>query len=87
MSPEIEVLDQLLGGDLPLSVVVDLFADEVHARKAISAMVESGQVELLENGTPLPLWRLREVTSQEHSLRTETRYQLSITEAGAKKVS
>jgi hypothetical protein len=87
MSPEIEVLDQLLGGDLPLSVVVELFADEAHARQAIAAMVQSGEVEVLEDGAPLPLWRLRELTSQEHSLRTEARYQLSITEAGAKRVS
>jgi hypothetical protein len=87
MSSEIEVLDQLLGGDLPLGVVVGLFADEAHARQAITAMVQSGEVEVLEDGAPLPLWRLRELTSQEHSLRTGTRYQLSITEAGAKRVS
>jgi hypothetical protein len=88
MSPELEVLDQLQGGDLPLGVVASLFPDEAHARRAIVAMLAAGELQLLDGkGAALCSWQLRELERQPGSWRTDTQYRLAITEAGARRIS
>jgi hypothetical protein len=68
MSPELEVLDQLQGGDLPLRVVASLFPDEAHARRAIAAMLAAGELELLDaEGTALSPWQQREFERRQGS--------------------
>ena len=87
MSLELEVLDQLQGGDLPLGVLAALFPDEAHARRGILAMVLAGDVNLLDvEGVALSAWQLRELQRRPSSWRTDTQYHLSLTEAGARRV-
>lgn len=62
MSPELETLDQLAGGDLPLTVIRTLFPDGGRFARAIMAMLEGGEVRLLDpDGAVVPPWRWREV--------------------------
>ena len=84
MTPEIEVLDQLEGGDLPLSEVVSLFPNEEDARRAIVAMVAAGELRLLDvKGVALLPWQLRELERQPGPWRADTRHRVSITDAGS----
>ena len=87
MSPELEVLDQLQGGDLPLRVVASLFPDEAHARRAIAAMLAAGELELLDaKGTVLTPWQQSELERKSDSWCADTQYSLAMTEAGSRRI-
>ena len=87
MSLELEVLDQLQGGDLPLRVVASLFPEEAHARRAIAALLLAGEIALLDaKGAAVAPWQLRELDRQPGSWRTDSQYHLSLTDAGARRV-
>ncbi len=87
MSLELEVLDQLQGGDLPLRIVASLFPDEAHARRAIAAMLAAGELELLDGeGAVLLPWQWRDLERQPGSWRTSNQYRLAITDAGAHRI-
>ena len=47
MSPELETLDQLLGGDLPIAVIRGLFDDDSHFAHAVEAMLCEMEIRLL----------------------------------------
>ncbi len=83
MSPELETLDQLLGGDLPLPVIRGLFADRDRFILAITAMLDAGELRLVEaDGEDVPQWRWRDVLNFN---ATSTR--VAITAAGAKRIA
>jgi hypothetical protein len=87
MSPELEALNQLQGGDMPLGVVASLFPDEAHARRAIAAMLGAGELKLLDaEGAALSSWQLRELESQPGSWRADTQYRVAITDSGARRI-
>jgi hypothetical protein len=88
MTPELEVLDQLIGGDLLLNVIAGLFPDRDHCRQAVSAMLKSGEINILDpSGQLVPAWRYRELEGTEELWSAGTAYRLSITEAGAKRIT
>jgi hypothetical protein len=88
MTPELEVLDQLVGGDLSLAVIADLFPDQDRCRQAIGAMLKAGEVCILDaQGQALAAWRYRELEDAPDTWSKATAYRLSITDAGAKRVS
>jgi hypothetical protein len=84
MSPELETLDQLLGGDeLPVSIIRNLFADNDQFIHSITMMLAAGEVRLLENGQQdVPQWRWRDaLTTNSESTR------LMITETGTRRIA
>lgn len=84
MSPELETLDQLLGGDLPLAVIRGLFADEDRFSRAIAAMLDAGEVRLLNgDGSEVPRWQWHESLSK----HATSRYSLEITQAGIRRIA
>jgi hypothetical protein len=84
MSPELEILDQLLGGDLPLSVVRSLFNDEGRFARGVLALLRIGEVRLLAaDGREVPRWKWPEALGPGSD---ETEARLSITPAGASRV-
>lgn len=88
MSPELEALDQLLCGDLPLRVVASLFTDEAHARRAISAMLAAGELELLDaSRAVLSPWQWRDLERQPGSWSADSPYRLAITDVGARRIA
>ncbi len=87
MSAELELLDQLMAHDMPLGVLVPLFPDVAHARRAIIAMVRGGDLELLDaTGCPLSDWRLRELEAQGDAWGPESPYRLHLTDTGARRI-
>jgi hypothetical protein len=88
MTPEIEVLDQLLGGDLPLNVIDSLFSERSRCQRAIFEMLRSGEVTLLDpEGNNVPTWRYRDLQEQPDFWIKGTRYRIAITDKGARRVS
>jgi hypothetical protein len=88
MPPELEVLDQLIGGDLPLNAIAGLFPDRDHCHQALTAMLKSGEINILDgSGQLVPAWRFRELQGTEDLWSEGTPYRLSITEVGAKRIT
>jgi hypothetical protein len=54
MSPELETLDQLLGGDMPLAVVCGLFDNGERFARSVAAMLHAGEVRLYVDGVGVP---------------------------------
>lgn len=87
MSSALEVLDQLLGGNIPLRVVAGLFPDNQRCHQTIDALLEGGEVQLLDAaGAPVPLWRYRELERRAELWAAGAAYQLAITDIGANRV-
>lgn len=87
MSAELEVLDQLLGGDLPLNLISQLFADANHRNRAVPEMLRDGSVVLLgPSGSAVPQWNQRAVLADPANWESGTPYLLSLTLAGAARV-
>jgi hypothetical protein len=83
VSPELETLDQLLGGDLPLPVVRTFFGDGDRFVRAFTAMLEGGELRLVEaDGTDVSKWRWREVLNA-----TDPSTRVAITKAGTKRIA
>jgi hypothetical protein len=84
MSPELETLDQLLGGEMPLLVIRGLYRDDARFVAGLSGMLHAGEVRLVnQDGEEVPGHRWREALADPGvcaSLRVD------ITEAGARRV-
>lgn len=82
-SPELETLDQLCGGDLPITIIRKIYRDEFAFNHGLSAMLNNGDVRLLRQGSPVPMWeisRLLEAPDKWDGLI------LSLTDLGAQKI-
>ena len=87
MSLELEVLDQLQGGDLPLPTIRTLFADEESFNRAISGLVRSGDVRLLTDGFVVPAWRLRELFADSDSHLHRPPLTVQLTDQGGRRIA
>jgi hypothetical protein len=66
MSPELETLDQLLGGELSISANRTLYPDTESLRRGILGLLSSGEVCLLGlDRAVIANWRWRELLSNE----------------------
>jgi hypothetical protein len=86
MSPELETLDQLLGGDLPLAVIRGLFDDGERFARAVAAMLYAGEVRLYVDGDEAPRWRWAEVLAAARDQTDLANARLDITEAGIRRI-
>jgi hypothetical protein len=83
MSLELETLDQLCGGDLPIAVVRGLFADSDRFVHAIMAMLSAGEIRLVDaDDAVVPRWRWRDILCA-----SATDVRLSITDTGARRIT
>jgi hypothetical protein len=88
VSPELDTLDQLQGGNLLLSVVRQEFADDQVFASSIHAMLLAGDVCLrTERGEAIPAWRWRELFSDGGWLADQSQLILELTEQGARRVA
>jgi hypothetical protein len=88
MTPELETLDQLLGGDLPLKVAQDLYPDAHHFRLGVLGLLSCGDIRLLTTDqAEVPPWRWRELFVEGMSITELGNMKLSITAQGARRVA
>jgi hypothetical protein len=85
MSPELELIDQLLGGDLPLPVVCGLFTDDDRARRALRSYVSKGVISLTtgKEGV-LPQWKCDELFRDAEPLAEHVEIRVLLTREGAR---
>ena len=83
MSREIETLDQLLCGSLPLRVIRGLYPDHKTFAVAIHALLRNGDVRLISDGTEVPHWRWRELFEAGAVKKEMPRLRLEVTDRGA----
>jgi hypothetical protein len=88
MSSELETLDQLLGGDLPLTVIQAFYPDAGAFRQGVFGLLSSGDVRLLTiDKTGVPAWRWRELFVDGTVMNDLGSMKLSITAQGASRVA
>ena len=86
MSPELETLDQLLGGDLSLKVVKQLFDDTDAFEEGVLGLLKSGDVELIAPAAgAVPQWQWQQVLSEGRSSECNLLH-LKITSQGVKRI-
>ena len=87
MSPELETLDQLLGGDMPLAVIAQLYPSSEAFRQGILGLLASGDVLLIGSADmPVPNWRWREIFSDGVLIENHRDLKLRLSASGAKRV-
>lgn len=83
--PELETLDQLCGGPMPLAVIRQLFEGDDRAYRAILAMLHDREVLLFRGDDfEVPDWERDQLLSDP---RRWEGYRLSITDAGARRLT
>jgi hypothetical protein len=86
-SPELETLDQLLSGDLPLSVIRNLYPDDDAFISGVFGLLNCGDVRLFAAGRPdVPNWYWRELFVQKKILDKLADFQLGLSNQGAKRI-
>ncbi|HEV3300547.1 MAG TPA: hypothetical protein VG055_12945 [Planctomycetaceae bacterium] len=85
-SIELETLDQLLGGTLPLATIRSLYDSQDHFVRAITAMLHTGQVRLVANGKDVEKYRWRNMLGNSDSQSETENVWLEITDVGARRV-
>jgi len=84
MSPELETLDQLLGGDLSLEIIRKIYPDDDRFLQAITRLLSTGDVTLVAaDKTAIPSWRWREVLT---TLVDVDKLKLRITQQGIRRI-
>ena len=87
MSPELETLDQLLGGDLSLKVVLRLYPDADCFKRGVLGLIAGGDVCLLDaDYTEVPRWRCRELFKDQTEMEQMEQMKLRITAQGALRI-
>jgi hypothetical protein len=88
MSPELETLDQLLGGDLPLEVIRNLYPDEEAFRQGVLGLLSCGDVCLLmRDQTQVPRGRWRELFMAGKVMLELGNMKLSLTAQGSRRIA
>jgi hypothetical protein len=83
MSPELTLLDDLTGGDIPLEHARLLFQADNFSR-AILAMLKDGEIRLLDSqGTEVAHWQRADILSSAES----SGYRVAITNKGAARIA
>ena len=87
MSPELETLDQLQGGDLPLATLASLFPSIDAFRSGILGLLSCGDIVLTApNGADVLQWRWKELLSGKSALEGLSHIQVKITPQGARRI-
>jgi hypothetical protein len=87
MSLELETLDQISEGGLPLQVVRDFYPDDKTFTAAIHALLRNGDVRLLSEGAEVPRWRWRELFDEGCVTNEMPLLRLELTDQGVRTLS
>lgn len=87
MSPELETLDQLQGGDLSLEVVAKLFPSFDDFRRGVQGLLSSGDVVLTgQDGSEVPKWQWQELFRQQADSGRMAQLCLRLTPQGGQRI-
>jgi hypothetical protein len=83
-SPEMELIDQLKGSDLPLSLVCRLLGGDEHARKVLGHYLGKEIVVFARQETVMPIWQSLGLLRSAQPLEQQDQVRVSLTNYGAK---
>lgn len=87
-SPELDTLDQLQGGDMPLSVVRRIYLDDVGFARSIHALLRGGDIRLFKKpAEAIPSWQWRELFEEGKWRDASSDLWVDLTELGARRVT
>ena len=87
MSPELETLDQLLGSELSLNVIIRLFPDGSAFKRGVLGLIDAGDVCLVaKDGSEIPHWRCRELFVNGTVMQELEQMKLRITAEGVRRI-
>lgn len=87
ITPELETLDQLDGGDLRLTIIREVYPDADHFLRGVHGLLQNGDVRLLEAGSEVPKWRWRDLFENGSIMTNLEGFVLSITDQGVKRIA
>jgi len=88
MSPELETLDQLLGGELWLKTVFSIYPDENSFVRGVLALLSSGDVCLQRSdGSDVPEYQWKQLFRDGSLLNDLEDFRLKITEQGVRRIA
>jgi hypothetical protein len=88
MSPELETLDQLLGSDLSLAVILRLYPDATAFKRGVLGLITAGDVCLFTiDDIEVPFWRCRELFVNGTVMQEMECMKLRITPQGARRIT
>jgi len=88
MSPELETLDQLLGTDLRLEIVLRLYPDATAFKLGVLGLITDGDACLLTiDDIEVPPWRRRELFVDGAVIQEMDRMKLRITPQGIRRIT
>jgi hypothetical protein len=88
MSPELETLDQLLGSDLLLGVVLRLYPDATAFKRGVLGLITSGDACLFtSDDIEVPSWRCQVLFGHGTVMQEMERMKLRITPQGARRIT
>jgi hypothetical protein len=86
-SPEMETVDQLLGGAMSLTIVRRVYSDDAAFLRGVLALLSCGDVLLLDSeGIQVPEWRWRELFVEQKALQNLKSLNLNLTAQGARRI-
>ncbi len=87
MSLELEVLDQLQGGDLRLRVIAGLFPSQEAFERGVEGLLSCGDVILsTADGSQVPKWQWRHLFDEHGVFDQLDNFKLAITPQGGKRI-
>jgi len=87
MSFELEVLDQLQGGDLRLRVIAGLFPSHGAFERGVEGLMSCGDVTLsTADGREVPKWQWRQLFDEHRVFEQLDNLKLAITPQGGKRI-
>lgn len=87
-SPELEPLDQLLGGEMRLCIIRQIYNSDDAFAQGTLRLLQCGDVKLFDQThIEVPKWRWRPLFEQGEVLSSVESFMLDVTETGAAKVS
>ena len=87
-APELETLDQLLCGDLELTVIRKLYLDDAAFLRGVLGLLNCGDVRLFSSRkNEIPEWQWRELFKEGAVLGQLEELNLHLTEQGVRRIS
>jgi len=88
LSPELETLDQLVCGGMPLTIIRRLYPDDGTFMRGVLGLLRNGDVRLLSSEqTEVQQWRWRELFIEGTVIAALGTLWLDITDQGAKRIA
>lgn len=88
MSPELETLDQLLGGDLSLAIIQQVYPSIDAFKQGVLGLLNGGDVCVLEaDGAIVAEWRWRQLFGENSLPYDPSQLKLRLTAQGVRRVA